>query len=86
MSGVFEHEILLKPFPLNAQRLVLVRRADKIGGVCRELLSMNITHTLVRGDFHMSNIKCDSGNDRLDQVQFIDWTSSCIAHPFYDYL
>jgi aminoglycoside/choline kinase family phosphotransferase len=47
-------------------------------GLCAELATFNIPETLHHDDFHVGNVTLQN-----DQIVFIDWGESAIAHPFF---
>lgn len=55
--------------------------APRLQDLCLQLASYKIPETLVHGDLHLHNVA-----RYRDNYLFFDWTDSCIAHPFFDFV
>ncbi|MBS0286057.1 MAG: aminoglycoside phosphotransferase family protein [Proteobacteria bacterium] len=58
----------------------LLKLVPKIKSTCEFLSEKKIKETLVNGDFNENNIIL---NEKTQQIAFIDWGESVIAHPFF---
>ena len=71
--------LLDQPDGITSDQLHALQAAiSLLHDLCAQLAAFNIPETLHHDDFHVGNVTL-----RGDQLVFIDWAESCLAHPFY---